>query len=121
MSVPFRNKMPKRKFKFAKKLRERATKSEEILLQELKGKKLGVKFRFQQPMLGWIVDFWCPEKKLVIELDGGFHQTDEQRSLDKYKDKVISEHLKANILRIPSSKIFTDLQGCLEQIKSYLK
>ncbi len=107
--------MSKKKFKYAQKLRRRATKSEKILWAELKDKKLGVRFRFQAPILGWIVDYWCPSCKLIVELDGKFHK--DRKEKDEFRDKIISEHMGARILRIASSRIFSDLEGCLSEIK----
>lgn len=114
MSEPFRNRISKKKIKYARKLRRNATQSEEILWNEIKDRKLGVKFRFQAPILGWIVDFWCPSKKLIIELDGIFHKDTKEK--DAYRDKVITEYLKARVLRIASSEVFKDLGGCIEKI-----
>ena len=119
MPKPFRNRMSKKKFKYARNLRKKATKSEKILWKELRSWKAEVKFRFQCPMLGWIVDFWCPSRNLIIELDGAFHEN--KKAEDEYRDKVISEYMGAKILRIESSRIFTDFDNCVAEIRETIK
>ena len=59
---------------FARAMRKEPTKSENMLWQTLRGRKLeGLKFKRQEPMGSYIVDFVCHEKKLIIEADGGQH------------------------------------------------
>lgn len=64
-------------FKNAKALRKRQTDAERLLWQQINEKKLGVKFRRQHPISFYIVDFYCHEVKLIIELDGGIHDLKE--------------------------------------------
>ena len=56
--------------------------AEEIIWQELRNKKLGVKFKRQYSLGNYVVDFYCPEAKLAIELEGFVHTTDEARRYD---------------------------------------
>jgi very-short-patch-repair endonuclease len=71
------------KHTLAKQLRSTMTDAERVLWRQLRAHRLyGAKFRRQQPVGPYIVDFFCAEKKLVIEIDGGQHlnsETDEQR------------------------------------------
>jgi very-short-patch-repair endonuclease len=72
----------------AKKLRKQFTDTERLLWQYLRAKQLeGLKFRRQQPIGNYIVDFVCFEKKVIIELDGGQHAKPEQRQKDIERDK----------------------------------
>ena len=65
----------------ARRLRHNLTPAEQLLSSALKGKQLnGLKFRCQHPVGRFIVDFFCPQSKLVIELDGAIH--DEQIEYD---------------------------------------
>ena len=58
----------------ARSLRKTQTVSEGLLWSVLRGRQLcGLKFRRQHPIEPWIVDFACPEKMLVVEIDGGYH------------------------------------------------
>ncbi len=63
----------KEKLQRARELRRDMTSAEKVLWNELRGNKLGVHFRRQQIIAGFIVDFYCHRAGLVIELDGDIH------------------------------------------------
>ena len=76
--MPIKNIIPgqrvvKEKLQRARELRREMTPAEKILWQELRGNKLGVHFRRQQIIAGFIVDFYCHKVGLVIEVDGDIH------------------------------------------------
>jgi len=83
----------------ARKLRENMTNAEKILWEHIRSKKLGVKFLRQNPMYVLtedtgqhrfvIPDFYCKEKRLIIEVDGSIHDFPEVLELDKYKEKLV--------------------------------
>ena len=66
-------KITKEKFQKAKELRRDMTSAEKVLWNELRGNRLGVHFRRQQIIAGFIVDFYCHRAGLVVELDGSVH------------------------------------------------
>ena len=70
-----------------KKLRRNSTVAEKILWQEVRGKKLGYKFRRQFGIGKYIVDFYCYELRLVIEIDGPVHE--HQKEYDKRRENWI--------------------------------
>lgn len=77
--MPVKNIIPgqiatKEKLQRAKELRHDMTPAEKTLWQELRGNKLGVHFRKQQILAGFIIDFYCHKAGLVIELDGVFYE-----------------------------------------------
>ncbi|MFH1190972.1 MAG: DUF559 domain-containing protein [Candidatus Omnitrophota bacterium] len=74
-----------------KQLRNNSTIAERILWVRLKGKQLGAKFRRQYGIGYYIVDFCCPRKKLIIEVDGGAHFESEQIEYDIEKIKELEE------------------------------
>lgn len=83
-------------------LRERATKSElviQILLNELGERHMFQKGFFEGDFY-CIVDFYLPKRKLCIEVDGGYHFSDEQRVKDFRKDKYLKEYRGFKVLRI---------------------
>src|SRR5438067_10411328 len=98
------------------KLRRRLTPAEKRLWQALSGRKLGgLKFRNQHPVGWFVLDFYCPACKLVVELDGGIHEEPDQADHDRLK----AEHLAAygyRVLRIANEEVFGDLPGVLERI-----
>ena len=72
----------------ARNLRKRSTDTERFLWKYLRTKQLeGFKFRRQQPIGSYIVDFVCFEKKIVIEADGGQHSESREREKDKKRDE----------------------------------
>ena len=65
-------------------LRKDSTKAEAILWQVLRNKNLeGFRFRRQHPFGIYIVDFYCPKKKLIIEVDGGQHAEQEKQDAER--------------------------------------
>ena len=73
-----------------KSLRNNPTKAEAFLWGYLKGSKLdGRKFRRQAGIKSFIVDFYCPAEKLVVELDGDYHFDEEVKRYDKERTKKI--------------------------------
>ena len=82
--------MPNNPKSTSRHLRKVATPAETILWEEIRNRKLGgLKFRRQYPVLGFILDFYCAEKSLGIELDGSIHDT--QKEYDKLREEVILE------------------------------
>ncbi|MFH1489794.1 MAG: DUF559 domain-containing protein [Pseudomonadota bacterium] len=73
----------------ARELRRRSTEAEKMIWHRIRSKQLeGYKFRRQQPIGPYIVDFVCFEKKLIIELDGGQHAIDQQK--DRNRDSPLT-------------------------------
>ena len=93
-------------------LRARMTAAEEILWNVIHINSWNVKFRRQHPFSIYIVDFYCHAVKLVIELDGGYHQQEEIKRLDAVREKNIKD-FGITILRFTNEKIFDDLTNVL--------
>lgn len=93
---------------------------EHLLWDKLKNKKLdGHKFRRQFSIGLYIVDFYCPKKKLAIELDGDSHFTKEAIQHDKYRQKMI-EALDIKVIRFTNTEIYKNLDKVVEEIKRQL-
>jgi very-short-patch-repair endonuclease len=90
------------------------TESETLLWERLRGNKLGVRFRRQAIVLGYIADFWCPTFRLVVELDGACHA--ERVAYDAERDRNLAKH-GIHTLRIPSRQVFSDMAGVIRRIK----
>ena len=75
----------------AKAMRSVPTEAESILWNLLRANKTGYKFRRQHPVEKFIPDFVCLEKKLIIEVDGDYHLTEEQVVLDKIRTQILEE------------------------------
>ena len=100
----------------ARSFRKRQTEAEERLWSELRNRNLiGFKFRRQHPLGGRIVDFYCEEAKLAIELDGSSHSYDSTRENDL--DRAIELYEKGvRVLRVTNSEVFENLDGILNWI-----
>ncbi|MBI5330747.1 MAG: endonuclease domain-containing protein [Betaproteobacteria bacterium] len=99
---------------FARQLRTAQTDAETLLWSRLRAHRLlGLKFRRQQPLGPYVVDFSCPEKKLIVELDGGQHQ--EQAVYDEERDAWLKAEGYA-VLRYWNNELMSNLEGVLEDI-----
>jgi len=104
---------------FAKNLRKRATDTERIVWKHLKAKHFkGLKFRRQQPIGKYIVDFICFEKKLIIELDGGQHAMLSEKQKDIERNKWL-EAQGYRVLRFWDDEVLMNTQGVLEVIRTH--
>jgi very-short-patch-repair endonuclease len=102
----------------ARRLRRAATNAEQRLWNRLRARQLeGHKFVRQQPLGGYVVDFLCREKRLVIEVDGGQH-SDNPR--DRVRDRWLREH-NYRTIRFWNSDIMNDMNGVLQTIVEALR
>jgi len=105
---------------FAKKLRNNSTKSEIILWLKLKNKQLyNYKFIRQKPIDNYILDFYCPELELGIELDGYSHELVEVFHKDLKKEKRLNE-LGIAILRFKDEQVFYNIENVIKEIEFYI-
>ena len=100
-------------------LRNNATKQEKKLWQYLNKSQLGYKFRRQQPIDRYIVDFFCSELRLIIELDGGHHNEEKNKDYDKERTKFLNK-LGYKVIRIWNNDIDKNIEGVIEYIKRNL-
>lgn len=100
---------------FARKLRKEMTLPEVLLWRELKGKPLGVKFRRQFPVLGFVADFACVAERLLIEIDGIMHDMGDQPDKDVRRDAILRGK-GWRVERIAAADVLTDPQAAAEAI-----
>ena len=113
--------VPSSSFEKAKALRMRETKSEKILWDKLKNNQLdGLKFRRQHPISLYIADFYCHKFKLIIELDGKYHEEKEQKIKDQERDEVLKLN-GLNILRFKNEEVEKNIDNVLIKIKNHIK
>jgi very-short-patch-repair endonuclease len=100
----------------ARQLRQHLTDSEHVLWQRLRGKQLsGVQFYRQKPIGNYIVDFYAPRAKLVIEIDGSRHSEFQHVEQDKKRDQYLGS-LGLMILRINSRQVLKETQAAVQLI-----
>jgi very-short-patch-repair endonuclease len=98
----------------ARQLRQNLTPAEQILWQSLKNRQLnGWKFRCQHPIESFIVDFYCPQHRLVIELDGGIHN--QQVEYDLARTERLNQ-LGYRVIRFRNREVMSTLNQVLKQI-----
>ena len=120
--MPVKNIIPgqtvtKEKLQRAKELRRDMTPAEKILWQELRANKLGVHFRRQQVIAGFIVDFYCHKAALVIEVDGDIH--DLQQEEDARREKVLSE-MGLRIVRFRNDEVVENLSAVVGKMREFI-
>ena len=99
----------------AKRLRKNMTPAEAKLWSALKGKKLdGVKFRRQHPVGNFILDFYCPAYKLVIEVDGEIHN--HQQECDRVRTYKLEQY-GYKVVRFSNEQVLNDLPEVLAEIR----
>jgi len=105
---------------YAKILRQNMTLGEIALWREIKGKKLGVRFSRQIPIDQYIVDFYCKDLQLAIEVDGSIHFKDEQQNKDIFRQNRL-ESLGVVLIRFNDLDVKNNLNLVLEELKKTIK
>jgi very-short-patch-repair endonuclease len=103
--------------KVRKYLRNNATPQEVILWRYLRSKNLGYKFRRQTSIGGYVVDFCCPKKNIIIEIDGSQHL--DSKEYDEERTRFF-ESLGFVVLRFWNNEINKDIESVIQKIKDCL-
>jgi len=103
-------------YQYGRELRQELTVAEKLLWAELRNRKLnGLKFRRQHPLDKFIVDFYCNEKKLVVELDGGVHDEKINKEYDEARSVMLAG-LNIVVLRFKNEEVINDVLNVLKKI-----
>ena len=101
---------------YSRQLRENMTDAERHLWAKIRMKQLkGYQFYRQKPIGDYIVDFFCPRAKLVIEVDGSQHFSDEITEYDKIRNEYLSS-LDLRVLRFTNIDVLTHIESVVESI-----
>ena len=129
LRIVFIKSMPRREIipynpnlkELARELRKNATKAEKVLWKSLSGKQcFGYDFHRQKPLGNFIVDFFCQELMLVIEVDGVSHNKPVVQVRDKEKEAFLNG-LGITVLRFQDSEIYPDNRDVLDAIERYVR
>jgi very-short-patch-repair endonuclease len=102
----------------AREFRRAATPTEQLLWEALRNNRLGGhKFRRQHPVGRFVLDFYCHEERLAIEVNGGIHQ--RQQVADRERQETL-ESMGIRFIRLPAERAQEDLPGALEAIQQAL-
>lgn len=105
---------------FARELRNNSTKAEIILWQKLKRKQMyGYDFHRQKPLDNYIVDFFCHELMLAIEVDGYSHQFEEVYDKDVRKTQRLNE-LGVSVLRFTDNEVLKEMFSVMLAIENFI-
>jgi 5-methyltetrahydrofolate--homocysteine methyltransferase len=101
----------------ARKLRQEETEAEKVLWNALRGRRLnGLKFRRQHPFESTILDFFCVEHQLVVELDGSVHDLPDQFKTDEERTRFLNDR-GLKVIRFRNEEVLTSLPMVLQKIR----
>jgi very-short-patch-repair endonuclease len=100
---------------FARQLRKGQTKAEKIVWELIRDRKFrGLKFRRQHVIEGFVIDFYCPEHKLGVEVDGGIHL--KRKDYDRLRQEVI-ESEGITVIRISNKELMNRKRSVLDKLE----
>jgi len=116
-----KEKTPAHMIELARNLRQNQTNAETLIWQLVRNRQVAnAKFRRQQPIEGYIADFYCHEHKLIIELDGSQHFTEEGMRKDALRTQRLNE-LGITVLRFDNRQVFLETEAVLDVIYNAVK
>ena len=104
----------------ARELRKNPTLAEKILWRKIRGKQLGYEFHRQVPISQFIVDFYCHEFSLAIEIDGSSHDSDHRRKKDLERQSVL-ESVGVSVLRFQDDDVIRQLDAVVTKISKWIE
>jgi len=107
-------------FELAKELRNNQIEAEIFMWNYLPKTQIkGIRFKRQHPILYFISDFYCHKAKLVIEIDGGYHNMPEQYQYDKNRDSEL-EDLGLKVIRFTNEQVIFEIEKTLKEIQNVI-
>ena len=107
-------------FKYARELRREMTEAEKVLWDHLRARRFfNLKFRRQHPILEFIADFYCHELKLVVEVDGKYHEEDDAAYYDSERTKELQRY-GFTVVRFSNDQILSNVDGVLRQLSDFV-
>ena len=104
----------------ARQNRSHPTEAESMLWYYLRNGQLGCKFRRQHPVYDFIPDFVCIPRKLIIEVDGGYHNDDRQKIDDEERTSYL-ESEGYQVIRFSNEEVLYDMVKVIQTIKQFIK
>ena len=104
---------------FARHNRREMTESETILWNALRKEIKSCKFRRQHPIGDYIADFFCLTSRLVIEVDGGYHNIPEQQTSDQWRTEFLMEK-GYRVIRFSNEDVNSDIKGVINKVKEVI-
>ncbi len=104
---------------YARSMRQNPTEAERKLWEYLRFDQLGVRFRRQHPIGNYILDFYCHEAKLAIEVDGSHHLQKTKKEQDSFRSEVLLEGSGITVLRFTNDEVLLEMNKVLKTIRRY--
>lgn len=105
----------------ARNLRSSMTDAEQLIWSRIRKKQIcDVQFYRQKNIGNYIVDFYCPKGKLILEIDGSHHYEEEGIKKDRVRDNYF-DGLNLTVMRFSDIDVFKNINGILERIQEHLK
>ncbi len=99
-------------------LRSRMTEAEQLLWEKIRNKQVGgLRFRRQVSIGPYIVDFYCPEKRLAVELDGGYHDDATVHENDAYRTKFLAS-MGITVMRFTNDEVLVERDKVIAVIQN---
>ncbi len=102
----------------AREMRREPTRSEALLWAQIRGRKLGARFRRQAPLDRYIVDFYAPCHRLVVEVDGAIH--DSRIEADAIRQREIQALFGVRFIRIRAELVERDVRAAVQLVRAAL-
>lgn len=106
--------------KYAKENRKNPTEAESVLWQYLRHEQMGAHFRFQHPICGYIPDFICLSRKVIIEIDGGYCLAEEQPQRGIERTHYLEQE-GYRVLKVTKEEVLGNIDGVLDKICNVLE
>jgi len=106
--------------KFARAMRKKPTRSEALLWAQLRGNKLGVHFRRQHPLWPYVVDFFAPTVKLIVEVDGSVHDSPEAQAHDEHRQAELERFYDVRFVRVRALLVERDVLAAVAIVRAAL-
>jgi very-short-patch-repair endonuclease len=114
--IPYKSRLKEK----ARELRKNPTLGEKRLWRKIRGKQLGYEFHRQVPVDRFIIDFYCHELLLAIEVDGVSHDSEAAKAKDADRQAIIEEH-GVSFLRFLDEDVLNNLDGVVEEIRKWIE
>ena len=106
---------------YSKKNRKNPTTAEKLFREKiLKQDKTGYRFLRQKPLDNFIMDFYCPKLKLCIEIDGWYHQDEDQKDHDEVRENILNTY-DIKVIRYTNEEVFANLNNIKVNLDHQLK
>jgi very-short-patch-repair endonuclease len=116
MTFPSKKIFNKKDYKYLrKKLRGERSYSERLLWMKIRNSQIGFKFRRQHGIGIYVVDFYCPEIKLIVEVDGASHETEDELKADKIREDFLFS-LGLKVKRYYNEDVKNNTEAVLEDL-----